>query len=811
MADVKYFADLTPLVPATPADDGKIIAIQDDPTGLGGWKSTLANFAAYAGASGGFLKADGTVPLTADWDAGSYKITAEQLESDIATGTEPLIVASTTKVPNLNSDQVDGFDLDQAVLIASSPTHVGLTLSGLPVVGGIVQTDGAGVLSSSVTLPDGTLATTQAPGDNTTKLATTAFVEAAVQTKDTFLELTDTPSSYTAAKALYTVNDAADGIKETSFTLSDTDLLIPTNNLLIKSQVTDSETFLSIQGNGTGNASMALVYGVSGTDFILHDHDNTVSTITFGTSATKYSINNSSLDVDVIIKGDNDAELFFLDAGTDKIGIGKIPTEKLDIDGTLKASGAITFTNLSDGIVKSTSGVLSGGASVDLTSDVTGILPIANGGTNSSTALNNDFVMVSSSGAIVESSTITTTELGLLNGIVSVSTGAGDNDKFVTKGYVDDAITTVDSWDEVMHLGNTFTVLNTENLSAIINQNDTTNNPAALIINNTGSGNDITLPNSSYIKNGTLVLGASVGLTGTRITQGYFTDLEITNMPTVGGTSINANGVLSLTSAEVTQLANIDTVTISNGQWVYLGAMNQGVASGDTVSFADLTVDNLNLNANTLSTTSGDLDFVSSTGIATLNDATYSKFRIETGSSGIAGLELIRSGAGSTDWTVRNQFGVLNIARSLDDGATWLDNCTISSTAGETDFRTFSTTEDMKIGGGQDIYLQTYSGSWVNRLKIAEAGAISCLSGTTFALASGTTVNEIVTSISSPTDDQLATAQAIEEHILTGTEASAPSSSVDTGTDGQWAYSAGYMYKCVGTDTWVRWAVVTSF
>jgi len=73
-------------------------------------------------------------------------------------------------------------------------------------------------------------------------------------------------------------------------------------------------------------------------------------------------------------------------------------------------------------------------------------LSIANGGTNSSTALSNDRVMISSSGAIVESSTITTSELGLLNGISSVSTGTADNDKFVTKGYVDDQVSGASDW-----------------------------------------------------------------------------------------------------------------------------------------------------------------------------------------------------------------------------------------------------------------------------------------------------------------------------------------------------------------------------
>ena len=47
-------------------------------------------------------------------------------------------------------------------------------------------------------------------------------------------------------------------------------------------------------------------------------------------------------------------------------------------------------------------------------------LIIAEGGTNSGTALSSDFVMISSGGAIVESATITVTELGLLNGLTGI-------------------------------------------------------------------------------------------------------------------------------------------------------------------------------------------------------------------------------------------------------------------------------------------------------------------------------------------------------------------------------------------------------
>ena len=60
--------------------------------------------------AGNFLRADGTVALTANWDAGSFKITAETLESDVAGGTPPLVVASNTLVANLNADLLDGVE-----------------------------------------------------------------------------------------------------------------------------------------------------------------------------------------------------------------------------------------------------------------------------------------------------------------------------------------------------------------------------------------------------------------------------------------------------------------------------------------------------------------------------------------------------------------------------------------------------------------------------------------------------------------------------------------------------------------------------
>lgn len=45
----------------------------------------------------------------------------------------------------------------------------------------------------------------------------------------------------------------------------------------------------------------------------------------------------------------------------------------------------------------------------------------------------------------------------------------------------------------------------------------------------------------------------------------------------------------------------------------------------------------------------------------------------------------------------------------------------------------------------------------------------------------------------------------------TGDKTSPPTSSSAPGTEGQWALSGGYYYKCTATNEWIRWAVETSF
>lgn len=87
---------------------------------------------------------------------------------------------------------------------------------------------------------------------------------------------------------------------------------------------------------------------------------------------------------------------------------------------TSYAAGDLLYGTAGSALTKLTAGtatqVLHSGATpswgaVSLTADVAGTLPIANGGTNSATALNNNRIMVSSGGAIVEAAALTNGQL----------------------------------------------------------------------------------------------------------------------------------------------------------------------------------------------------------------------------------------------------------------------------------------------------------------------------------------------------------------------------------------------------------------
>jgi len=78
-----------------------------------------------------YLRADGTRALSANWDVGSYEVRAEKLYADVATGTAPLTVASTTKVANLNADLLDDQEGSYYLNIANATGTLALARFGV--------------------------------------------------------------------------------------------------------------------------------------------------------------------------------------------------------------------------------------------------------------------------------------------------------------------------------------------------------------------------------------------------------------------------------------------------------------------------------------------------------------------------------------------------------------------------------------------------------------------------------------------------------------------------------------------------------
>jgi hypothetical protein len=85
-----------------------------------------------------YLLCAGTRPLTGLWDAGSWQIRAETFRSDIATGTAPLTIASTTVCTNLNADMLDG-------------KHTGTSGNTVPLLDGNNTYSGTSLFTNAVT------------------------------------------------------------------------------------------------------------------------------------------------------------------------------------------------------------------------------------------------------------------------------------------------------------------------------------------------------------------------------------------------------------------------------------------------------------------------------------------------------------------------------------------------------------------------------------------------------------------------------------------------------------------------------------
>jgi len=117
----------------------------------------------------GFVKANGTVALTANWDAGAYEIRAQTLEADVSTGTAPLTIASTTKVDNLNADKLDDQEGSYYLAAGNATGTLAVNRGGTGAAtftdGGVLLGSGTSAITATAVLGDGEILIGDGSGD----------------------------------------------------------------------------------------------------------------------------------------------------------------------------------------------------------------------------------------------------------------------------------------------------------------------------------------------------------------------------------------------------------------------------------------------------------------------------------------------------------------------------------------------------------------------------------------------------------------------------------------------------------------------
>lgn len=251
-----------------------------------------------------YLLVDGTRALSGDWDAGSFEIRAQTFESDVATGTAPLVIASTTKVTNLNADLLDdqtgSYYLDLANATGILTLDKGGTGASLAASAGGIFYSGAAagaILSGTATANKMLLSgATAAPTWSTSTIPTSAGATANKYLKSdgtnyvlSTATISDTPS--TAGKVL--VSDGTNWITSTptfpnasatagKFIRSDGTNWIASTPTLPTSAGTSGKVLMS---DGTNYVESTPTYpstsGTSGKVLISNGTNNVYSTPTF--------------------------------------------------------------------------------------------------------------------------------------------------------------------------------------------------------------------------------------------------------------------------------------------------------------------------------------------------------------------------------------------------------------------------------------------------------------------------------------------------------------------------------------------------
>jgi len=453
----------------------------------------------------------------------------------------------------------------------------------------------------------------------------------------------------------------------------------------------------------------------------------------------------------------------------------------------ITSSGTITFSGLSDGLVKASSGVLSGGNSVDLSSEVTGVLPLANGGTNKNITAENGAIVYSDADSFellspgTSGYVLQTNGAGAAPSWVDISSSGGPWTLSGTALYPDSASSNVligstTTGDAVHKLLVTGT--NTGKALVVFNETGTNNifeasaSGVQKFAIDTSGNVDIA---GSYKINGTSVLSSntlgsgvvnsSLTSVGTLTTGTWNADTITTDYGGTGLTSYTAGDLIyysSGTAFSKLAIGSANQVLVSNGSAPTWNTIGSSSITDDSLDWADFT-DSMTLDNTTtidMDTNSADLNFDSGT---LFIDSSANRVGIGTTSPGakldVAGNILLdrkiyatRTGTGDTD-------GRLDIAAntaSTDGGMLTLYGPNYTGREGDIDLVSYGLTSG-------EIKFTNYDGSTWNRLiTIKPSGnvGIGTISPTSLLHLSGAVTGKALVVFDETGDQDIFTASA---------------------------------------------------
>ncbi|MFM6928986.1 MAG: beta strand repeat-containing protein, partial [Bdellovibrio sp.] len=352
-----------------------------------GNSGTVTSITAGTGLSGGAITSSGTIDIAnTAVTAGSYGSATQTATFTVNAQGQLTAAGNTTVTPAWSS-------------ITAKPT----TLSGYGITDSVKNGGGVGVISSST---DGNQPASPATGDifvatDTQKIyryngASWDLISSAGGSGGTITALTSDVSASGSGSVVATVNSVGGS---TAVNIHNAELAanaatnLNTASTIVKRDASGNFTAGTITANLTGAASAN----------VLKAGDTMTGNLTFGSG--KGSIFTDS--------GANTVSIFApTTVGTSYVL--KLPT------GVAASNGQV--------LTSDTLGNLSWTTPSTVATSYSGVLPVANGGTSSSTALNNNRIMVSSGGAIVEASALT-------NGQILIgSTGAAPAAATLTAG-----------------------------------------------------------------------------------------------------------------------------------------------------------------------------------------------------------------------------------------------------------------------------------------------------------------------------------------------------------------------------------------